>query len=161
MFSPPAWFSMNAERVRELADVVVVGRHAGQQRIGADRLRRPLGEVADHQRVVVRAGRLDEQPAQERLRRVRELEQLEDRQDPEQAAEDRERADRRDRRARRRRDRRADELEEAADVVEPEQRERRDDEHVRDGDREAAWTKTCSRSPRRIATIPARPPRKM
>ena len=55
MFSPPAWFSMNAERVRELADVVVVGRDAGHQRVGADRLRGALGEVADHQRVVVRA----------------------------------------------------------------------------------------------------------
>ena len=43
------------ERVRELADVVVVGGHAGHQRVGADRLGGALGEVADHQRVVVRA----------------------------------------------------------------------------------------------------------
>ena len=42
-------------RVRELADVVVVGRDAGEQRVAADRLGRALGEVPDHQRVVVRA----------------------------------------------------------------------------------------------------------
>ena len=94
MFSPPAWFSMNAERVRELADVVVVGRDARDERVGADGLGRPLGEVADHQRVVVRAGRLEEQPPQQRLRRVRQLEQLEDRGDAEEVAEDREGADR-------------------------------------------------------------------
>ena len=51
------------ERVRELADVVVVGRDAGDQRIGADRLRGALGQVADHQRVVIGAGSLDQQPA--------------------------------------------------------------------------------------------------
>ena len=124
------------ERVRQLADVVVVGRDAGQQRVGPDRLRRPLREVSDHQRVVVRPGRLDEQPAQQRLRRVGELEQLEHGHDPEQVAEDRERSDRRDRGSGRRCDRGADELEEAARVVEAEQRERRDDEDVRDGDRE-------------------------
>ena len=54
--SPPAWFSMNAQRVRQLADVVVVGGDARQQRVGADRLGGPLGQVADHQRVVVGPG---------------------------------------------------------------------------------------------------------
>ena len=83
-------------RVGQLADVVVVGRDAGDQRIGADRLGGPLGEVADHERVVVRARRLDQQPAQEWLRRVGQLEQLEDRQDPEQVADHREAADRGD-----------------------------------------------------------------
>ena len=81
---------MNAQRVRQLADVVVVRRHAGDERVGADRLGGPLREVADHQRVVVRPRRLDEEPAQERLRRVGQLEELEDGQDPEQVAEDRE-----------------------------------------------------------------------
>ena len=55
------------ERVRELADVVVVGRDARQQRVGADRLGGALGQVADHERVVVRAGRLHQQPPEERL----------------------------------------------------------------------------------------------
>ena len=116
------------ERVRELADVVVVGRDAGHQRIGADRLGRALGEVADHQRVVVRPGRLDQQAAQQRLRRVGQLEQLEDGQDPEHRAEHRERPDRGDARARRRRGRREPQLEDAAQVARAEQREDRDDE---------------------------------
>ena len=84
------------ERVRELADIVVIGGDAGDQRVGADRLGGALGEVADHQRVVVGPGRLDEQPAKQRLRRVRQLQQLEDGQDPEHRPEDRERTDRRD-----------------------------------------------------------------
>ena len=65
------------ERVGQLADVVVVGGDAREQRVGADRLGRPLGQVADHQRVVVRAGRLEQQPAQQRLGRIGQLEQLE------------------------------------------------------------------------------------
>ena len=113
------------ERVRELADVVVVGRDAGDERVGADRLGRALGQVADHQRVVVRARRLDEQPAQQRLRRVRQLEQLEDGEDPEDRAEHRERADRGHARAGRRRRRREPQLEDAAHVARAEQRERR------------------------------------
>ena len=72
------------ERVRQLADVVVVGRDAREQRIGADRLRRPLREVPDHQRVVVGPGRLDEKPPEQGLRRVRQLEQLKHRHESEQ-----------------------------------------------------------------------------
>ena len=86
------------QRVRELADVVVVRGDAGQQRVGSDRLGRPLGEVADHERVVVGPRRLDEEPAQQRLRGVGQLEQLEHGQDAEQVAEHGERADRHDRR---------------------------------------------------------------
>ena len=149
------------ERVRELADVVVVGRDAGQQRVGADRLGGALGEVADHQRVVVRPGRLDEQPAQQRLRRVGQLQQLEHGQDPEHRAEHRERADRGDRRAAGRHRRGEPQLEDAADVAVAEQREHRHDERVDDEDGDAAWTNTCSRSPLRMAMMPARPPRKM
>ena len=124
------------ERVRELADVVVVRRHAGHQRIGADRLGGALGEVADHQRVVVRARRLDQEPAQQRLRRVRELEQLEDGQDPEHRSEHRERADRRDPRTRRRGRRGEPQLEDAAQVAGAEQREDRHDQRVDDEDRD-------------------------
>ena len=46
------------ERVVELADVVVVGRDAGDERVGTDGFRGSLGEIADHERVVVRARRL-------------------------------------------------------------------------------------------------------
>ena len=105
------------ERVRELADVVVVGGDAGHQRVGADGLGRAFGEVADHQRVVVRAGRLDQQAAQQRLRRVGQLQQLEDGQDPEDRAEDRERPDRGHARAGRRGGRREPQLEDAAQVA--------------------------------------------
>ena len=124
------------ERVRQLADVVVIRRHAGKERIRADRFRRPLGEVADHQRMVIGAGRLDEQPSHERLRRVRQLEQLENRQDPEEVAEDRKAADGRDGRAGRRRKRGTDELEEPTEIMGTEQGERRYDQDVGDGDRE-------------------------
>ena len=135
MFSPPDWFSMNADRVRELADVVVVRRDARDQRVGPDRLRGALGEVADHQRVVVRAGRLDQQPAEQRLRRVRQLEQLEHGQQPEHVPEHGERSDRGHRRAARRRGPRPDQLDDARQVPLAEQRERGDDHGLDDEDR--------------------------
>ena len=142
------------ERVRELADVVVVRRDAGEQRIGADRLGRALREVADHQRVVVRAGRLDEEPAQQRLRRVRQLEQLEHREDPEHVAEHRERA-----RPPRPPSPPPDSSDAAhscerrrVEVALAEQRRTIDDDRdVDDATASPAWTKTWSRSPRRIA----------
>ena len=151
MFSPPAWFSMNAERVRELADVVVVGRDAGDQRVGADRLGRALGEVPDHQRVVVRARRLDEQAPQQRLRRIRQLEQLEDGQDPEHRAQDGERADRGDAGPRRRGGRREPQLEDArARRASPSSENTDTTSALTTKTAIAAWTKTCSRSPLRI-----------
>ncbi len=73
---------------------MVVGRDTGEERIGADRLRRTFGEVADHDAVVIRPGRLEQQPAQQPVRRVGQLEQLEDRHDPEHVAEEREAAGR-------------------------------------------------------------------
>ena len=136
------------ERVRELADVVVVGRHAGHQRVGADRLGRALGQVADHQRVVVRAGRLDQQPAQERLRRVGQLEQLEDGQDPEHRAERRERC-----RPRRRpsppprRPRRTTARGCRGCPARRAARRRGTTSASTTKTATAAWTKTCSRSP--------------
>ena len=51
-------------RVPHFSDVVVVRAHSSDERIGADHLRGALGQVADHDAVVVRAGRLHEQPAQ-------------------------------------------------------------------------------------------------
>ena len=63
-------------RVVQLADVVVVGGDARDERVGVDGLGRLLREVADHQRVVVRAGRLHEQAPEQGLLRVGELEQL-------------------------------------------------------------------------------------
>ena len=64
------------ERIGQLADVVIVGRHTGEEGVGADRGRRGLSQVPDHQRVVVSAGRLGQEPAQERLRWVGQLHQL-------------------------------------------------------------------------------------
>ena len=105
------------ERVRQLADVVVVRRDAGDQRVGADRLGGPLGQVGDHDRVVVRARRLHQQPAQQWLRRVGQLEELERGQDPEHVAEHGERADGHDRRTRAGGRRGAPQLEDAGQVA--------------------------------------------
>ena len=58
-----------------LADVVVVAGHARQQRVRADRLRRGLREVSQHERVLVGAGRLERESAQKRQVLVRQLEQ--------------------------------------------------------------------------------------
>ena len=161
MFSPPAWFSMNAKRVRELPDVVVVGGHAGDERIATDRLRGALGQVADHQRVVIGPGRLDQESAQERLRRVREFQELEHREDPEDRTQDGEEPDRRDAGAGCAGRRRERQFQEPPDVARAEQREDGDDHRVDDEDGDRAWTKTCNRSPLRTATMPATPPRKM
>ena len=125
------------ERVGQLADVVVVGGDAGEQRVGADRLGGPLGQVGDHDRVVVGAGRLDQQAAQQRLRRVRQLEQLEHRQDPEHVAEHREGA--RPRRPRHRPRRRPRRPTAGCTPVRSrcaEEPERRHDEGVDEGDRD-------------------------
>jgi len=69
--------------VAELADVVVVGGRSDQEWIGPDCRRSPLAKVADGERMVVRAGGLDEQAAQQWLRRVGKFEQLRACQDPE------------------------------------------------------------------------------
>ena len=61
------------DRVRELADVVVIGRHAGQERVGTNGLCRALGQVSDHQRVVIGPGRLDEQATEQGLRWIGEF----------------------------------------------------------------------------------------
>ena len=82
------------ERILHLADVVVVGRDPRHQRIGADRLGGPLGEVADHHAVVVGPRRLEQEAAQQPVGRVGELEHLEHGHDPEHVAEHRERAGR-------------------------------------------------------------------
>ena len=120
------------QRVGELADVVVIGGNASHQLIRADRLRGALGEIPDHQRVVVGAGRLDQQPAQQRLRRIGKLQELEDGQDSEHRPEDGERADGGDPRAGPRRHRRERELQDATQVACAEQREDGDDERVDD-----------------------------
>ena len=60
--------------ILHLADVVVVRRHAHEQRVGPDRLRRALGQVPHHHRVVVRPRRLQEKAAEETVRRVGQLE---------------------------------------------------------------------------------------
>ena len=148
------------QRVVELADVVVVGGDAGEERVGADRFRGTLGEIADHQRVVVGPGRLGQEPPQERLRRVGQLEQLEHGQDAEEVAEHGERCRRRRPQRRRRRERRAPQLEHAhVDVAFARAaRTSRRRAMLTTATARPAWTNTCSRSPRRTAMIPARPP---
>ena len=149
------------ERVRELADVVVVGRDAGEERVGADRLGGALGEVADHQRVVVgaRASRRGAAAAAAATG------------SPARAAGTpsgsrtgcrgprTSRPPRRPSRARRRRPPRP-QLEHAADVARRRgARTSRRRATLTIATASPAWTKTWSRSPRRIATMPARPPR--
>ena len=120
------------QRVLHLADVVVVGRDTRQQRVGADRLRRALGEVADHDAVVVRARRLEQQAAEEAVRRVGQLEELEHGHDPEHVAEDREAAHGQDDRQRGVHEANAAELDHRRQVALFEQPERRDHRQVRD-----------------------------
>ena len=151
------------ERVRELADVVVVGRHAGEQRVGADRLRRPLGEVADHQRVVVRArasrrgagGGAAGTGSPARAAGTRSGSRTGC---PSTANE----PDGRDRRARGGDDRGAHQLDDAAGVVRPEEPEHRDDEDVDDRDQQAGLDEDLEpvAAPDRDRS-PAMPPRKM
>ena len=149
------------ERVGQLADVVVVGRDAGQERIGADRLGGALGEVADHQRVVVRARRLEQQPAQQRLRRVGQLEQLERGGDAEEVAEDRERADSGQRHCRPR-TRAPAPASWSRPVTSPSPSSVKADTTMTltTPIAMAAWTNWLRRSPRRTTMRPARPPRK-
>ena len=117
---------------------MVVGRDARQQRIGADRLGGALGEVADHQRVVVRARRLQQQPPQQRLRRVGQLEQLERGGDAEDVAQQREGADRRHGRPPAAASERCPgSCEEAGEVALAEQREDGHDDDVDDRHRDA------------------------
>ncbi len=64
------------ERLADLADVVIVGRHPRQQGIGADRFGGGLDQIADDHRMVIGAGRLDHQFAQHRRIHVRQFQQL-------------------------------------------------------------------------------------
>ena len=114
---------MKASGLASLPDVVVVGGDAHQQRVGADGLGGAFGEVAHHERVVVRAGGLEEQPAQQRLRRVGQLEQLERGGEAEEVAQHGERADGHDGRSDGRREGRTHELGRAGQVVVAEQAE--------------------------------------
>ncbi len=127
------------ERVVELADVVVVGRGSREQRVGPDRFRGSLGEIADHQRVVIGPGRLGQEPPQDGLRRVGELEQLEHGQDAEEVAEGGEGADGKDGSAGARRERRAPQLEHTGhvDLAFAQEHEGRDHGDVDDRHREA------------------------
>ena len=75
------------QRVLHLADVVVVGRDPRQQRVGADRLGGALGEIADHDAVVIRPRRLEQEAPQQPIRRVGELQHLEHGHDPEHVAQ--------------------------------------------------------------------------
>ena len=51
------------EWILHFADVVVVRRHPHKERVSPDRLCRALAKVAHHDRVVVGARRLEQQPA--------------------------------------------------------------------------------------------------
>src|SRR6476659_4767656 len=98
------------ERVRELADVVVVGRHTGHQRIGTDRLGRALGQVPDP------AAEAADANHSSRIPRI---------------------------------------------SLAPSSEKTETTSAFTTNTATAAWTKTCNRSPRRTATMPAIPPRKM
>src|ERR1035437_1413167 len=80
--------------VGQLTDVVVVGRGSDQKWISPDCRRGAFAQVADHQRMVVRAGRLGKKTTQERLRRIGKLKQLRPGQDPEQVPQKREATER-------------------------------------------------------------------
>ena len=62
-------------RADELADVVVVGADAGEQRVGPDLASAGVGERARHDRVVVRARSPVHQLAQQRCSRIAQLEE--------------------------------------------------------------------------------------
>ena len=72
---------------------MVVGRDADEQRIGADHFGSTFAQVADHDAVVVRAWRLHQQSAQQRLRWVGHLQQLHGRENAEHAPQHGEAAD--------------------------------------------------------------------
>ncbi len=63
----------------ELADVMVVSHHPRDQRIGTDLFRGPLGQITDHQAMVVGAGRLQHEATQQRMIGVAQFQELEGR----------------------------------------------------------------------------------
>ena len=120
------------QRVRKLADVVVIGCDTSDERVGADGLRGPFRQVPDHERVVVGAWGFDEQAAQERLRWIGQFQELEDGQDPEHGAEDSERPDRRHTGPHGGHSGPEPQLQNAPQVARTQQREDRDDHGVDD-----------------------------
>ena len=77
----------------QLADVVVVGADADEQRIGADAVGGALGHVPHEDRVLERAGGLVLEAPEQRVVELRELHQLNARDDAERPAEQDECAD--------------------------------------------------------------------
>ena len=73
----------------DLADVVVVRRHAAEQRVRPDRLGRRFGERRDLQAVVVSARRFDREAPQQRLARIRQFQQRHARRDAERLFDER------------------------------------------------------------------------
>ena len=126
-------------RVPHLPDVVVVRAHACDEWIGADHLGCALGEVRHEQRVVIRAGRAQQQLPQQRMVRIRELTQLEDRGDAEQVAEHRHRRECEHTSTHTRRERREEQLRGAERIRGPsDERERRQHADVADRDEDRA-----------------------
>ena len=80
---------MNVGGVQRLADVVIEDGDARQERVAADLLDRFFRQIADDHAVVVGAGRVLREAAQQRLAGVREFEQLEGRDDAEEPREHR------------------------------------------------------------------------
>ncbi|MNL31482.1 hypothetical protein D3C87_1532710 [compost metagenome] len=78
---------------------MVVSPHPDEQRVGSDRLSGGFAQVSDENRVVIGAGRLHQQVAQERLAGIGQLHELEGGGDAEEAFEIREQADGENRRA--------------------------------------------------------------
>ena len=76
------------ERVPHLADVVVISADARDQRVRADDLGGPLGEVRHQQRVVIGARRAQQQLPEQRMVGIAELPQLENGRDAENVTQD-------------------------------------------------------------------------
>ena len=64
------------ERFADFADIVIIGRHPGEQRIGADGFGRRLGQVADNNGMVIGTWSLYHQFAQHRGIHIGKFQQL-------------------------------------------------------------------------------------
>lgn len=67
---------LEVQRALEFPDVMEIRARARQQRVRADFLRRRFRQIRHHNRVVICAGRFQQQAAQQRLIRIRQFQQL-------------------------------------------------------------------------------------
>jgi len=62
-------------RLFQLADIVIIGAHPGQQGVSTDRLGSRLGEISDREGVVIGPGSLQRELAQQRMVEIRKFQQ--------------------------------------------------------------------------------------